>query len=164
MWVEDGRWPLTGGETMKPTLNVTVTVREDWRGRGVAAAILRWDDSGERRAIVRRVRGAGGVPLTYRALLFALWQARRVGARALVVDPGDPEVAAQITGAESPPDEVLSLYLQVRALLNAFRAVVITRSFGAGPDAAAAAAAVDGAIAPCRPVYADLPLWTATAS
>jgi hypothetical protein len=149
---------------MKTTLYLTVAVREDLRGRGAAAAVLRWDQSAAPRVIVRRMKNGGGVPGTYRALLFALWEARRVGARSLIVDAGDSDVSAQILGADPPPEGALGLYLQVRALLNAFRSVVIERSPGAGADAEAAAGAAEAAVGRRRAACADLPLWTATAS
>jgi hypothetical protein len=148
---------------MKPTLHVTVMVREGLRGRTAAAAVLRWGGAGPARTVVRYVKRRCDGTTTYRALLSALWEARRMGARRLVVGINDADVIAQISGNDVPPADVIGLYLQTRALLNAFRSAVVEYAPDEWPDLVAAPNAVAGS-APRPPVCSDLPLWTAVAT
>ncbi len=140
-------------------LHVTTAAYAASDARCAVSAVLRWDGDDAPRIVVRRLRRQDRVPPAYRALLLALWDARRSGARALVVSTDDAEVASQLAGNVPPPAGAIGPYLQVRALLNAFgsaeiRFVARERNYEA---IAAAAAAID----PRRPVYADLPLWRA---
>lgn len=128
-------------------------------GRAAVAAVLRAPGADRPRIVVRRLRRGDGVPAAYRALLVALWEARRSGARRLVVSTDDADVAAQLAGQAAPPAEAVGLYLQVRALLHAFAAAEVRylareHNFEA---VAAAAAAADHR----QPACVDLPLWRA---
>jgi hypothetical protein len=88
-----------------------------------------------------------------------LTEARRLRARTVIVHVDDAEVVAHLRGAERPPVEVLGLYLQVRALMNAFRSADVRLSAPiAGHDPIFAAAA---ALPPRGQTYSDLPLWAA---
>jgi hypothetical protein len=141
------------------TLHVTTAAYAASGARIAVSAVFRCEGDDAPRIVVRRVRRQDTVPPAYRALLLALWDARRSGARALVVSTDDAEVASQIAGDVPPPAGAIGPYLQVRALLHAFRfaevrCVARERNYEA---IAAAAAAID----PRRPVYADLPLWRA---
>lgn len=130
--------------------------------RGVVAAVLRWEDGGPSRLVVRRMRRGDTVPPAYRAVLLALWEARRMGARSLVVGCDDPEVTAQISGRAPPPPDAVGPYLQVRALMNAFRLVRIECLMRASDhDGALAAAEAAARLRPASALFADLPLWAA---
>ncbi len=144
---------------MTGTLHVTTAAYAGSDGRTVVSAVFRWEGDDPPRIVVRRVRRRDTVPPAYRALLLALWDARRSGARALVVSTDDAEVASQIAGDVPPPAGAIGPYLQVRALLHAFRFAEVRCVARERNDEAIAAAAA--AIDPRRPVYADLPLWRA---
>ena len=128
-------------------------------GRTAVAAVSRSDGDDRPRIVVRRLRRADTVPSAYRALLLALWDARRWGTRRLVVATDDVEVAAQLDGVAPPAVGAVVPYLQVRALLHAFGSAEVRyidreHNFEA---IAAAAAAVEYR----QPVCLDLPLWRA---
>jgi hypothetical protein len=94
-----------------------------------------------------------------------LWVARRKGARVVVVGTDDAEVAGQVNGAASPPPAAIGLYVQVRALRNAFEtAEVVARDPAADPDGEAAVFAAAASGTTRHPAYADLPLWAAATS
>ncbi len=144
------------------TLHATTAGRAAPGMRGTAAVVLRWEGSEVPRIEVRRLRRRDPVPPAYRALLLALWEARRMGARALVLGTDDADVAAQLTGSGSPAPEAIGPYLQVRALLHAFRSIEVRYvTPGWERDAATAAAAAEH---PGQPVYTDLPLWACAAA
>lgn len=149
------------------TLHASTAVSTDLRGRPAVAAVLRWDGDAKPpgegpgpRTVVRRLRQNDPVPPAYRALLLALWEARRLGARALILSTDDAEVAAQITGTGPPHADAVGAYLQVRAMLNAFRSVALlwhTQAHGGDAALASAAAGAPGRAA--QPACTDLPLW-----
>lgn len=131
--------------------------------RGVVAAVLRWEGGGPPRLVVRRTRRGDTVPPAYRAVLLALWEARRMGARWLVLGCDDPEVTAQLSGRTAPPHDAVGPYLQVRALVNSFRLVRIECLVpDSDHDAAIAAAEAANRLRPARALLSDLPLWAAT--
>lgn len=145
---------------MTRTLRLATASRMPPAGRGTIAAVLRWEGDPSPRTVVRTLPRRAADTLPYRALLLGLWEARRMGARALRLSTDEAEVATQVTGAAPPPAAALGLYLQARALLNAFHAVAVIRQpDGHDPDAEAAAAACAGAGGPRN--CADLPLWAA---
>lgn len=147
---------------MTRTLHAATAVRTDPRGRAAVAAVLRWDESHRPRTVVRRLRKGDPVPPAYRALLLALWEARRFGARVLILSTDDADVASQLQGTAQPTPEAVGAYLQVRALLNAFRSTVVDWQTPArAGDAALAAAAASARAFPTQSVYTDLPLWAA---
>ncbi len=144
---------------MIDALHVATAVRRRGGGGVMLAAVLRWNGTGAPRVVVRRERETDLAVATYRALLLGLGEARRAGARALVLYAGDASVAAQLEGTEPPPAGTLGPYLQVRALLNAFRSASVRHvETMAGEEAVFAAAA---AFHSRRPAYSDLPLWAA---
>lgn len=140
-------------------LRVATAARAGTDGAGATAAVLRWQGAGEPRVVVRRLPRHDKVPPAYRALLLGLWEARRAGASALVISTDDAEVMAQVEGTQPPPPEAVGSYLQVRALLNAFRSAAVRYVAPVRNQEAAFAAAAAGHAR--RPVYADLPLWAA---
>ncbi len=145
------------------TLRVTTAARPLRGGRCAVSAVLRWEDTGEARTVLRRRRHYGAAAAAYRAILLGLWEARRMGARSVHLGTTDADAAAALSGGLDPPPEALGLYLQVRALLNGFRsAEVRPLDPSVDADAAAAVTAADTAGTPTPAVYADLPLWAAS--
>lgn len=91
---------------------------------------------GERAAIGVAMRAAGGTftrmmarPLgvasreeaAYRALLHALWKAKGLGARRVRVYSDHAAVVDQLVGQSEVPQPLVGLYLQIKAMLNAYR-------------------------------------------
>jgi len=141
------------------TLHVSTAAYALPDGRTAVAAVFRVEGDDRPRIVVRRLTRTDTAPPAYRALLLALWDAQRMGARRLAVSTDDVEVAAQLDGAAPPAVEAVGPYLQVRALLRSFafaeiRYIERERNFEA---IAAAAAAVEHR----QPVCQDLPLWRA---
>jgi hypothetical protein len=88
-----------------------------------------------------------------------------MGARGVVVGTDDADVAAHLNGAAAPPPEAIGLYVQVRALRNAFQtAQVVVRDPAEDPDSGAAVFAAAAAGTTRHPGYADLPLWVTATS
>jgi len=144
-------------------LHVMTSARRLPGGRAGIAVVIRWQPTGETRTVTRRLRRYEATRSSYRALLAGLWEARRMGARHIVVSTDDPAVAAQLAGTDVPAPEATGLYLQVRALCNAFRSAEVRH---AEPDRAAdawdAVIAVERADATAPMAHADLPLWAAS--
>jgi len=144
---------------VKPILHVGTAARARANGGVTSAVVLRWGDTGPPRVIVRRQREGDITAAAYRAVVLGLVEARRVRAREVIIYADDADVVAQLDGTERPPAAVLGLYLQVRALLNAFRSAHVRHS-AARPNQEAVFAAA-AALHRRRPVYTDLPLWAA---
>lgn len=90
-------------------------------GRVATGVVLR-DGEGHPVSFVTRVLGqVGHDEAAYRALLSGLWRAKRAGAQRVRVYADHPQVVAQLSGDEAVPTELVGLYLQVRAMLNAYR-------------------------------------------
>lgn len=142
------------------TLHVAATVREV-RGRAVCVASLRWDSEEHGRVVRRRLRHTCG-SATHRAVLVALWEAHRSGARTVVVRTDDAAVVAQLAGREATPASALPCCLQIRAMANAFTDVEIRYADAANDAEMYAVTSAIAVGAPRR--YADLPLWVAAAS
>jgi hypothetical protein len=142
------------------TLYVAAAGREA-RGRAVCVVSLRWDSEEHGRLVRRRLRHTHG-SAAHRAALLALWEAHRVGARAVVVRTDDAVLAAHLAGHEGVPAESLPCYLQIRALANAFESARVEH---ADPATDADMHAVTAALASgSSRRYTDLPLWVAAAS
>jgi hypothetical protein len=139
-------------------LRVTAAARPTSDGRLTVAVVLRRPESGACRVLVRTVR-PNQAPAAHRALLAALWAARRVGARRVAVEIDDGEVVAQVTGRTETPPSAMVAVLQSRALLNAFDAATLRYIPPEENDAAFAAAAAPRSRVP---IYCDLPLWAAS--
>jgi hypothetical protein len=149
---------------MTRTMRAAAVARSGPGGRTTLAVVLRWETGGGSQTVVRRRRG-DPVGASYRALLAALWEARRMGARAVVLGTEEAGIPAQLAGtAPPPPAGAMGVYLQVRALLNAFSAARVETLPPQSPDLVAAECAAATAGAPGRWSYADLPLWAAAAS
>src|SRR3972149_5063981 len=72
------------------------------------------------RVIRRAVLASSPVEVAYRALLHGLWRARTTGTRHVRAYVDNAHLAAQLGGSEDVPPELTGLYLQIRALLNAY--------------------------------------------
>lgn len=144
-------------------LHVMTSARRLLGGRVGIAAVLRWQETGETRTAVRRLGRYESTRSSYRAVLHGLWEARRMGARHIVLSTDDPAVAAQLAGADGPTPETIGLYLQARALCNAFRSAEVRQAEPDNhPGAWEAALAAERSGAPGPATYADLPLWAAS--
>lgn len=111
------------------------------------------------RRIGRALHDAAGQELAaYRGILYALWNARRLGARWIVVHSDTPDVVAQINGAQEIPPACVGPYLEVRALLHAYRGACVRVDDTLWIREAAALA--DVALAhDTDELIEDLPLW-----
>lgn len=132
--------------------------------RAAAGAVLRWEGEGSPRTVARRIKPNDPAPASYRAVLMALSEARRLGARTLVLEVDDADLVSRVVNGEPPGEGALVPYLQIQAMLHAFRSVRVTHvPSDDSPDSSAAAAAASASAAGLDPpVYADLPLWERT--
>ena len=73
------------------------------------------------RVIRRAVRAESRAEGAYRALLHGVWRARGTGTRHIHAYSDVAEVVDQLAGRAEVPVELTGLYLQTRALLNAYR-------------------------------------------
>jgi hypothetical protein len=63
--------------------------------------------------------------LTFRAVVYALWNARRLGFRRVAVHCDDPDAVAQLNGHRPVDPNVVAEYLQIRALTHLYKNVGI---------------------------------------
>lgn len=89
-------------------------------GRGGAGIVFRAADQTVR-VIRRTIRASSPSEAAYRALLHGVWRARSAGARQIRAYTDHAEVVDQLSGKTEVPPELTGLYLQTRALLNAYR-------------------------------------------
>lgn len=99
----------------------------------------------------------------FRGIIIALWSSRRLGSRRIVVHGDVPGVVARINGEQPVEPELVGPYLEVRALLHAYRSarvetdqVVWAREAQA---LAGAARSEDGPGLNDGRDVEDLPLW-----
>lgn len=96
----------------------------------------------------------------FRGILLAFWAARRLGARAVIVHSDNPAVVRQITGELEVAPALTGPYLQVRALLHAYRAArVQIDDLGRGRAVLAAVAAARGGKPDADGILDALLLW-----
>ena len=100
------------------------------------------------------------VALGYRAILHGLWRAKRLGARQVEVFCDITEVVNQLTGMVAVPPEQIGAYLQVKALLNAFRRSSV-QPIPPGQNVEVASTA-NAAVSANPSGVDDLPLWAST--
>ncbi len=115
--------------------------------------------------VVRRIRRTAPNTAThdlasFRGIVYALWNSRRLGSRQVVVHSDHPGIVAQINGHRDVDPALVGPYLEARALLHAYRSarVEIQRT----PWGREAEAAAEAEAAPARDtddVIEDLPLW-----
>jgi len=133
-------------------------------GRGAFGVVIRDVDGQVLRVSGRALGDASLDVASYRAILHGVWRAKRLGAQRVRVFTEHPEIVAQLEGHGEVPAELTGLYLQTKAMLNAYRwsrVELIVRELNA--DAASAAmAAVEQPTAPATGADEDdldLPLW-----
>ena len=94
-------------------------------GRAGSGIVFR--ASGQTVRVIRRaVRAESRAEGAYRALLHGLWKARGTGTRHIHVYSDSAETVEQVAGRDDVPAELTGLYLQTRALLNAYRRSAVT--------------------------------------
>jgi len=142
-------------------VHTSVAVRD---GRGAFGVVIRDVDGQVLRVSGRALGDASLDVASYRAILHGVWRAKRLGAQRVRVFTEHPEIVAQLEGHGEVPAELTGLYLQTKAMLNAYRwsrVELIVRELNA--DAASAAmAAVEQPTAPATGADEDdldLPLW-----
>ena len=96
----------------------------------------------------------------FRGILYALWNSRRFGVRHVVVHCDRPVVVAQVNGDRQVDDSLVGPYLEVRALLHAYRQARVLADGSAWGREAAAIAAVALQHNTDDVVEDDLPLWS----
>jgi ribonuclease HI len=101
----------------------------------------------------------------FQGILYALWTARRLGSRRVVVYSDRPAVVGQINGGQDVRADLIGPYLEVRALLNAYRSASVEPSqIGWEQEALAMAetalAFELSAVDVTDVVVEDLPLWS----
>ncbi len=94
----------------------------------------------------------------FRGILYALWNSRRLGSPWVVVHSDDPGVVDRINGAREVEPPLVGPYLEVRALLHAYRGARVTA--GETPWGREAAAIAEAARErDTSDDIEDLPLW-----
>jgi ribonuclease HI len=105
----------------------------------------------------------------FRAVLYALWNSRRFGVRHVVVHSDAAGVVDQVNGDRAVDDTLIGPYLEVRALLHAYRqARVIADGSAWGREAAAIASIAvqhntDGVVEDELALWSDEPARSAPA-
>lgn len=117
------------------------------------------------RRVGRRVPVSTGDLAAFQGILCALWTARRLGARRIVVHSDNAAVVAQINGGQEVSVDLVGPYLEVRALCHAYRSArVEAGQMGLQHDARAMAETAVTfdvtAFDVSDVVVEDLPLWS----
>lgn len=101
---------------------------------------------------------------TFRGIVYALWNSRRLGSRQVVVHCPDRDIVAQINGEAGVAEEFVGPYLEIRALLHAYRTARVEASpQGAGDllwQGEAQALADTALERDVDETVEDLPLWS----
>lgn len=63
--------------------------------------------------------------LTFRGIIYALWNARRLGYRRLALHSDDPTAVAQLSGERHVDPGTIGPYLEARALMHLYRSASI---------------------------------------
>jgi hypothetical protein len=96
----------------------------------------------------------------FRGILYALWNSRRFGVRHVVVHSDAPAVVEQVKGEREVDDSLVGPYLEVRALLHAYREARVLAGASPWGREAAAIAAVALRHNTDNVVEDDLALWS----
>lgn len=147
------------------TLHAFVAAAEPADGRTGMGVVFVDQQRGALRKIGRGLPAATTRGLAaFRGIVYALWNSRRLGSRRVVVHCSDQDIVARINGEADVGEEFVGPYLEVRALLHAYRDARVTASpRGAGDlfwhneAQALADAALDRDI---DETVEDLPLWS----
>lgn len=73
------------------------------------------------KVIRRAVLASSPVDAAYRSILTGLWYARTTGTRHVLLYADHADAVRQLLGEAKPSEELTGVYLQVRALMNAYR-------------------------------------------
>jgi ribonuclease HI len=102
----------------------------------------------------------------FRGIVYALWHSRRLGTRRVVVHCANETIVRQINGEADVPESLVGPYLEVRALLHAYRAARVEYCSGGSGDLLwqhEAQALADRALdRDVDETVEDLPLWSGT--
>jgi ribonuclease HI len=90
-------------------------------GRAAIGIVIRDVDGQVLRAIGRVLAVASPEVLAYRAVLRGVWTARHLGARRVRVLTEYASIVAQLQSGAEVPVDLIGLYLQTKAMLNAYR-------------------------------------------
>ena len=133
-------------------------------GRAAFGVVIRDVDGQVLRVSGRALGDASLEVASYRAVLHGVWRAKRLGAQRVRVFTEHPDIVTQLEGHGGVPADLIGLYLQTKAMLNAYRwsrVELIVPELNA--DAAlAAAGSLEQASAPAGAADEDdldLPLW-----
>jgi Reverse transcriptase-like len=136
-------------------------------GQRASLGVVFVDARGEvLRRVGRRVPPSSKDLAAFHAVLYALWTARRLGSRRVVVHSDRPGVVAQINGGQAVEGDLVGPYLEVRALLHAYRSARVEDGGQMGWEQEARAMAEAAltfdvhAYDVTEVVVEDLPLWT----
>lgn len=133
-------------------------------GRAACGIVIRDADGQTVRVLSRAIRAATREEAAYRALLHGVWRAKGLGVSRVRVHTDSAEVVAQLEGRAEVPPSLIGLYLQTRAMLNAYRWSGVNW-IPRDQNAEAALAAVDALDRQPEPEGTDpeltepLPLW-----
>ncbi len=146
---------------MMQTVAIYVSTASARFGR-VGIGVVTRDTDGRTISVATRVLGnVSREEATYRALLLGVWRAKRAGAQRVHVFADHTEVVDQVQGNREVPPPLVGLYLQVRAMLNAYRWKTL-ESIERSQNAEAALAALEALDHPSeRDDLDSLPLWRA---
>jgi hypothetical protein len=142
-------------------------VAADQSGRRAGLGVVFVDARGEvLRRVGRRASASSKDLAAFQGILYALWTARRLGSRRVVVHSDRPGVVAQINGHQAVHGDFVGPYLEVRALLHAYRSARVEEGGQMGWEQEALAMAEAAltfdvhAFDVTEVVVEDLPLWT----
>ena len=131
--------------------------------RRAAVGVVFVDSLGRVRRRFGRSIPANKDRASFRGVLYALWNSRRLGCRRVIVHSDNPGVVAQINGRREVDLGLVGPYLQVRALLHAYRSARVVgdqKAWAAEARAVAEAALGSGALD--NIVVEDLPRWASS--
>ena len=104
---------------MKPVVEVFTSAAYR-NGRAGLGIVLR--AGGQTVQVIRRaVLANSPLEAAYRAILTGLWHTRTMGTRRVQVYADHAGVVSQLTNGTDLPGELTGVYLQARALMNAYR-------------------------------------------
>ncbi len=151
---------MTAPDTLQARAIHAYVASVDPNDGGAGMAVIFADSRGRVvRRIGRRLPGVASRDLaSFRGILYALWNSRRLGSRWVVVHSDNPDVVAQINGTKDIDPALVGSYLEVRALLHAYKGARVE----AGETTwgrEAAALAQDAREHDSDDIVEDLPLW-----
>ena len=142
-------------------IHAYVAAAEPAKGRSGMGVVFVDSQGRVLKRIGRSLPNVGSQDLAaFRGILYALWNSRRFGVRHVVVHSDRPAVVEQVNGDREVEDFLVGPYLEVRALLHAYRQARVLADRSAWGREAAAIAAVALEHNTDDVVADDLPLWS----